>query len=664
MGGSYKGFLVELYNTNGGAVDNSLASLRVLFYSRHAVGGPLRAEIAVDGADSALWDALNWLGYKVIVRNRNGTCVWSGVVSEASVTHGAARVGLSLERMANRVRIIYNVERPDGTSEQKYTDWAEDAESVRRYGIKEKTISLTDATDQGAIAKRDTALATRKHPQPVVTFDGDGQAGATLVCIGRFSLLSWYNYSDLSGKEAYEANGGVDHAIGWQVTGSNIGFRYGAIHDFTGQFRAFKPDNQVRVSGSSANNGLYVVTEVEDKAPISYVASTIGFETGDDILDSAGGLGVFENEQMINVSGSDNAANNGVRWVKTTGTTRIEATGMSGNIVNDSADDPITIVGGRKMSFDEEVNGEAPGSSITVTAVGLHVGQRFTPSLGTWTVHEVCVRAARVGSPSDQLAISLYTDNAGVPGTLLSYGYVAGSTMSADSDWVSAALVSGVQVTAGTYYHVAVFRSGSMSGTDYYTLGLNTDANSAYTGGQVKLWDSVAGVWTNRYEAAYMPFQLWGKVDTAVQIRDMLEGSPWFTGAQYEALSGVLERQWRIGDQPTLDELTKLVEMGTATGKKVFISVDENAVAYIYPEPDPSISNPVMRLDGTIVNPFSGQWEHGVLPAGSYVYMMDVPAHVGYGERINPVLIQEAEYDVENDRIRLTPWGQEDDEFD
>jgi hypothetical protein len=162
-------------------------------FSRHALWGPKKAEIAVRGDERSLFTLIDYLRYGVTITDQNGTPCWWGFVNEMQVTLGAFTFGLSLDPMANKIAVAYTLiaagQTKSGT--KTLTTWAQDDLSVTEYGTKELLSSLSDAYAATADRTRDALLMARKVPVPTIAIGQGGGLSATLHCRGWQDLLSW-----------------------------------------------------------------------------------------------------------------------------------------------------------------------------------------------------------------------------------------------------------------------------------------------------------------------------------------------------------------------------------------------------------------------------------------------------------------------------------------
>ena len=224
-------------------------------YSWDDHGGPAGAEVALTGSDDALWAAaVGWLGKEICILNDFGSPVWWGVVSDVKVSLGAFVVGVSLDNMANRIKVMWTQPDATGASESLATAWIDDTASQTAFGIKELIDSIGDSSTSIATARRNTLLPPLSAwPVGVPSFTG-GSAGATVTCIGFFQTLGWRYYSNPVGRVENIGTGSSTISVGWRLTASSIGFINEHIHHVGAKLHALRSGDKVAVTGSTSNN--------------------------------------------------------------------------------------------------------------------------------------------------------------------------------------------------------------------------------------------------------------------------------------------------------------------------------------------------------------------------------------------------------------------------
>lgn len=662
-------FSTKLYDVSG--TTRNVTSQRLLItpnvYSANAQGGFRRAEYMVLGDEQALWDVLNYLGYKVETYNEIGTLVWAGYIVEATVALPSCTIGLSLEPMFNRVRIRYNFQNLNGEQEDGITDWAVIQSSIDRFGVKEAVLTLSDAKAEMAVAKRDTYLQARGQPVPIVTFEKGQAIGATLIASGAWWLLNWNYYEETKGREVYENSGNFTIPIGWSLTDTTIGFRSNRINDALARLHVLPSNSKVKVTGSVSNNQTFFVTNIpsEDVQTV-YTATTISFEPADDIFDSALGLAIFRDDEMIRISGT--LLNNRDMFMKTPGDGHVEAAGPEGPFVTEAAGRSVTLTMGNALQVEQDVVQEGAAASVTIVVPSFKVAQPFRiNATSTWQVKEIACRIQRVGNPSDQLRYAIYSDSAGSPGTSLANVTLITADIAYVMDWFAAELSTPLTLNPGTTYWFVVDRTGAAHHADFFQVQTGDEPLLTTAPGlDLKWYDGsswIAEPLATGEIKHCLPFQLMALQDTLTILKNMVEASQFVNTVTIPAASGILDYQYKDGSQSVQSEAERIVKAGTASGLRLMVLMDTAFDMVVTPETTPR-RNTGLLYDryGKLQLGNGGMLEDGVLPVGRWLYIPDVPQQAGYLDAISPLLIQEAEYDARNGEWRLTPWAMSDDE--
>lgn len=198
---------------NGQLVELPLA-YEVERYSRSVYGGPKQATLQVSGDAQPLWELLNRLRCPVEIWTDDGACPWWGFVSEVDLRIGQVTASASLEEMANRIAVAYTINGDSG-KQRKTTIWAEDSESIAKYGIKELLQTSSASSDAHALAALTTFLSQRSTPKFVPEVgDNDDENSATIICRGWWSTLGW-RYASVPTRLAFEySNGSANYNLG------------------------------------------------------------------------------------------------------------------------------------------------------------------------------------------------------------------------------------------------------------------------------------------------------------------------------------------------------------------------------------------------------------------------------------------------------------------
>lgn len=668
-------FHVELYDRSFNEAAPTTLDLTVQRYSASAIGGYDQAEVSVAGPKSLLWEALRWLRYYAVIRNRNQTKVWAGFITGAVINTGGRQIGKSLEGMANRIAVAYSYDDITGQSSRGTTDWADDDDSQSRYGVKELLQSQSDIEAPQAEGQRDQALDMLSSPVSTIDIT-DGDIGGTLTLTGIWATLDWKLYNQPGGVERHDTSGNFEHILGWGMSSNVVGFEgsQDKLHDLYGRMKELRKDDWLVISGAAngGNNGTFAISQaasiVDETATTTYVNythATIGFDANDDITDNLSGLGFVGAYELLNVSGSASAGNNRYYFAKSdlaAGHITVSPTTVATSAASPSI--TVTIEQGHSVGLDAALTTEFPANTILVEALGKKIAQSFTLSVNlNFTVAEVYIRARVVGSPVDSLSVALYSNSSGSPGSALETVTVLGSTLSEEMNWRKFTFANTYTLAYGTTYWLVVSRTGSNTTDAFYMVDL--DEEEGYTGGAIKLWDGsawVARAWGTPAKSADMPFQVWGNQRTTGQISDILSSAGQFVDTiDVQADSLISSRQFRDQDQTARTELETLMKAGVAGGRRLLSSVSPERVVSVFEEPvyNSDIS-PLLTDTGELLDQSGGLWEQGRLPHGRWATLTGIPTNVDDFVGLSPVFIEHAEYDCTSGKIStLTPKGAE-----
>jgi hypothetical protein len=615
-----------------------------------AVGGPTQAEVEATGSVDGLLSLGAWLGYRLEVVTADGLAVWWGQVDGVTVAAGGLEREIGLDGMANRVKVLYSEQLPGGELAGTETGWLEDRASVGRYGRRELVYSAPSSLTVGqATALRDRVLAAGKDPQRRLWVGSGGTGKMRMRCRGWWQRLGDVYYAQAAGIEQHTPGNGTAIPVGLGLASAFVGFggSDGArrIHQVYGGFGQWHyPGLKVRVSGTGSNDGVRTVVSASRQAAVSYTASTIAFDSSDDIRDGAAGLGSFGVGDVIWISGAAAPGNNGAKLVKTAGVFSLEVSpGWSGGTITNGAAGPaVTILRGNSVAVEEATPNERPdGSTVeTVTAWGQRVYQQFsiTTALG-WTLNAVELRVRRVGNPADALRVGLYVDGGGTPAAT-AIEAVTGAALPTAVGWVSFGFSNSAPLQFGTLYGLVVERTGAMDSENFYEVEI--DEAGEYPRGWMLLHDGV--YWQEA--AGSVIFRCLGAQDTAWQVREVVTGAGVWLDAAVVAESGVMTVQFQAGDETALAIVENLLAQGTSEGKRLLAAVTaEGSVRVWVREAGETVERLLVWRGGGVAQGQGEATVEGWLPAGRWVFVDDVllsGAWVG----LSPVFVEEATYSV------------------
>lgn len=623
-----------------------------------AIGGPADADIEVLGAIDIIGGTLPaWLGARVEIWNDlSGVRVWWGDVTEVTVTAGAVERGLSLESMANRVRVRYQQKvAGGGVEDDQVTTWAENAASVARYGAYDLTLTPSEPlTATQAAALRDAALSNRALPVATLRMVGaDAPQAGRLVCAGYYNRLARRYAENDQGLVKY-VDGQGEWPVGCGITSTGFAFHTATrtIHEVGGKFYLFQPGWKVTISGAlvSANNQSVTVKAVSEQEADSYTADTISFDPDDDVADSANQLDFIGEGEVFLISGS--TSNDGKRYCKIVHEDRIEISpGWGGALTSEAAGATVTLSTGNHIVAEEKVASERSNYSITAMVWGRKLYQTFTlPVAGSWTANqiEIAIRKSLPGGTQD-LTIQIVEDSSGEPGTVLETVTLYDTDVPEnDIGWVTVQLANTTGLTYGVTYGIVLDESADYA--DFFLVGYDKDAGSgqglaAYDGSD---WHEVDGK---------LQFRILGGVDTATQIGAIVTGADVGLLVDVQAASGLIEHQYRDDVVLASDAVDGLLAQGTSANQRLLAQVSADLSLRIFVQPANTAVSWMLRDDGNLATVNGAPAPVGLLPAGTWVALEQTLARDGWGA-MSPFFVERAEYSPSNG-LTLEPQNQQ-----
>jgi hypothetical protein len=621
-------------------------------WSAAAVGGPVAAQINATGSIDGLLALGSWLGYRIQIVTADGLPVWWGSVDGVSLSTGGLDREITLNEMANRVKVLYSQASPGGGLVGAETDWSEDAASVAAYGKRELVHSASSSlTAAQAAALRARILTAGKSPQRRLHVSDARQNQARITCRGHWARLADVYYQQLDGREEHNPGSGKAIPLGLGFTSAYLAFinadsKY-LMQDTAGNLLRFGDyaDLKIVVANTTYNNGVRTVQSGDKRAAVSYTSNAVSFAANDDLYDGNLGLAFIATDDAIFVSGASMPENTGARRVKTTGVSHIEVSigWNSGFRDSGGVGPPVTIARGNSVTLAEAVAHEAPNGTTgeTITAYGQRIYQTLSLAINSqWTLNAVELRVRRVGSPADSLRVGIYLDNGGAPGALIEQVTIAGAALPDTMGWVNVPFANTTVLSYGATYGLALDRTGAMAPGAFYEVEVDDD--SGYTRGSLRLFDGAAYQPT----AADLIFRCLGAQDTARQVGDVVVGAGVGLGPALITDSGLTTLQFQSGDETALAIVEGLLAQGASSGERLLAAVTADRLVHIFVRTAASAAPRLLtwrngRLEQAQGEPVVAGW----LPAGARIYVDDVLL-TGAWAGLSPVFVERAEYVV------------------
>ncbi|MEW6649214.1 MAG: choice-of-anchor R domain-containing protein [Chloroflexota bacterium] len=254
------------------------------------LSGGLDADLPAFNLSSWAADALR---RALVIRNAAGEACWWGYVARVEARQGAAGLVFDLERMANRVAVVYapRIKETRWIGERAFTPWAEDAASIARYGRKEKMLVLPPLEEGQALAARDAHLrrwalpagmpftsrigAAESRPGRGQPRPGRGESERTmrvrLVCRGWWSTLDWAHPRIAFGWDGFSESAQTSQNFGRTLNSDHLLAQ--SIRAGYGPFYLGEVGLSARLSGTPTDALVVEVCADASSAPGTVLAS-------------------------------------------------------------------------------------------------------------------------------------------------------------------------------------------------------------------------------------------------------------------------------------------------------------------------------------------------------------------------------------------------------
>lgn len=247
-------------------------------HSIDAIGGFDSAafDVALRSVDEAQQFLDQYLGNRVAIFVDNPVeAVWEGFINRMTFSAGGTEYSISLDKMANRVKIIYN--NAEGSTTTTQSAAASDTASSDLYGIKQEQVDAgLMVVGSGVTTLRDTILAQRAWPKTSMTQTGSSKGLVHVECLGFYHTLSWEDYRNAASANVQLGNL-VDTILGGLVNGAT----FFDNTDLTETIANTSTVNQFSTKGETVWDTLLKLAEIGDAA--SYYVIGIrptNFQTG------------------------------------------------------------------------------------------------------------------------------------------------------------------------------------------------------------------------------------------------------------------------------------------------------------------------------------------------------------------------------------------------
>lgn len=238
--------------------------------SWHVYGGPRECELIVRGAQNHMLELLGWLRNRIEIYDDRGTPIWWGIVSRVEVPVNKVKLVADLDEMANAVAVAYTLTNSNGnsTGTRMTTAWAEDQESIEKYGRKELMVSASDLNSVQADALARRKLKETAFPR-IFPENATSEMTARIRGVGEWETLDW-QYANIPTKLAlsYQRTSAAEY----QVTSPEI--KVAQSFKATSGFNLAEISVHIAKQGAPGELTLELLEYFDENSPGEVLAST------------------------------------------------------------------------------------------------------------------------------------------------------------------------------------------------------------------------------------------------------------------------------------------------------------------------------------------------------------------------------------------------------
>lgn len=651
-------------------------------YSHTAGMGPFSARITATGERGELRRLLDMLRYGVDIFDEAGGWRWGGYIHTVQYNLGRVTITSSMDDVANRVKVGYTYQAPNGQQQADQSTVATDQESIDLYGQKEQLFTRTNISYTVAQRIADQALADKRfHKKRLEIGSGVERGKVVLQCRGIGETLGWMNGGELSGavdnlsdptgytapsniKQQYLYNHG-DNAENTTIQFGDTAAKLYACQGFTvsGSAPVLITDIKVKIvqvgnpaddllveirSGATPWGGILVASGTIKNANIKPA------HTWTSVSSITPGFLLPGNTYFITLHRSGAVSGTQYfRWATYSG-------GGSSDVTTYGTGGAGAVAQGLIAFID--ISMETRGRMLTMNALtsSYRIAQSITNiSSVPYNLGRVRVRVGRVGTPAGNLFLDVYADSGGQPAAVSLYGVsISGITTEATYTFQIPSVGVGVTQHQPSDRIWLVFATPTHDVNNYYYL-LATESGG-YTDGNV-LTDN-GSLWLVPPGELDLYFSAEAIRQTTDQIKDIITSSnpgagQFMTGCDIEFDSRLFTAVKRDTDISAAKHISNLLNAGASDGTKMLMQVTRERRVRVFKEPTQGSNDYILTSDGRLLTLFDDPDTKARVVAGVWARVNDADVVAAVGAE--PALfIDKAEYNALTNTVQYQVRGQ------
>jgi hypothetical protein len=210
------------------------------------------------------------------------------------------------------------------------------------------------------------------------------------------------------------------------------------------------------------------------------------------------------------------------------------------------------------------------------------LAQRFQVGGTAFALGQICLRAALIGAPADQVRVLICADNSARPGTVLATASLPNYALHGGWQWLTWHLDTALNLSAGSLAWLVVERSAGLNSSNHYVL--ETDDGRGYPDGELRCWNGSDWILLNQD----LRFCLLAVTETTGLMREVAERAVQggvLRGVQIWKDSGVQIPRWRTLEKTRRAALEEWLAIGCVDGNELSTLINPAGILEVFPLP-------------------------------------------------------------------------------
>jgi hypothetical protein len=228
------------------------------------------------------------------------------------------------------------------------------------------------------------------------------------------------------------------------------------------------------------------------------------------------------------------------------------------------------------------------------------LAQRFQVGGIAFALGQICLRAALIGAPADQVRVLVCADSGACPGTVLATASLPNYALHGGWQWLTWQLDTALNLSAGSFAWMVVERSAGLDSSNHYVL--ETDDGRGYPDGELRCWNGSDWILRNQD----LRFCLLAVTETTGLMREVAERAVQggvLRGVQIWKDSGVQIPRWRALEKTRRAALEEWLAIGCVDGNELSALINPTGILEVFSLPRLAELPLQLGMDGRLCMP-------------------------------------------------------------